>query len=824
MKTLSSLFLESVAKYKNKIVFKMHPRFRDIQWSFKDLENYAFGIGKILEENKIGYQDKVILIATNSPFWGGTFFGGLLKGCIIVPLNPQSTKEFVQRIIKETNAKIIFKSSHLFPKDTFDLKTINIDYEKDLINQKPQISIENLSETDIAEIVYTSGTTGDPKGVILTHKNIVSNVDAISEMFKLQSNDKTVSILPLFHMFEQTCGLMTVIKHGLSVMYTANPSSKEIMRCLQHQKATKILIVPEFLETILRKIEAQAENAGKLNKLHKLFSFCEKLPMWMRRILFHKVHKLMGGKLRIIASGGGALHPDTEKKWFAMGFTILQGYGLTETSPFASVNTEDHHKVGSCGISAPGVTVEVADNKEILISGPNVFSGYYRNDEKTKASFDEKHRFKTGDLGYIDKDGFLFISGRSKYVIIGSKGENIYPEDIELELKRVSGIKDAAVVGFKEDGREIVYAVLLTDRRDGVEIIEEANKNLAAYQRILAWDIWPEGDFPRSATRKIKKDEVSKWLKNKKNNTAAIETKVVVDPVTKIISGVTGKSVNIINDNTNLYSDLYLDSLMRIELVVAIQEYLDIEIPEHLITQKTTVKDLKELIQHGSKSIERKKFKTWLLSPISIFFRFILQSCITLPISWLFFKVKVEGIENIKDLNLPAIFMPNHVSYIDTAIVLRGLPLKIRNKIAIAAALDFMYKHFWYIAPIIEFVFNSYPMPRKEEDNIRPGFENTGKVLDKNFSVLLFPEGKISPDGSLQELKKGAGFLAIEMNVPIVPMLIKNVRDFAVQDNIIPKYRGTALLKFGKPMYFLPSENYEEVTQKIYEAMKELEK
>ncbi|HBS47590.1 TPA: hypothetical protein DEO28_04475 [Candidatus Dependentiae bacterium] len=825
METINSLFLNSFKKYRNKVLFKMNPRFRQIIWTYENLENYSSGIAKILEDHKIGYQDRVIIISQNSPFWVGTFLGGLLKGCILVPLNPQSTKDFVKRIIKETNAKFLFKSSNLLSQEIFDIPTINIDFEKHMAFEKMEYEEEKVVSSDIAEIVYTSGTTGDPKGVILTHKNIISNLESFTTLFEIKPSDKTVSILPLFHMYEQTGSLLTVIKFGLNTMFAANVSSKEIQKCLQEQKATKMLVVPEFLETILRKIESVAQEAGKEKTLQKMFNCAQKLPVFMRRIIFRKVHKMFGGKLSLIASGGSALHPEVERKWFAMGFTILQGYGLTETSPVSAANTPANHKLGSCGQAIPGVKIEIADNKEVLISGPNVFCGYYRNEEKTKATFDEKGRFKTGDLGHIDEDGFLFISGRSKYMILTSSGENVYPEDIETELKKISQIRDAAVVGFKDNGREIIYAVLLTDRNDGKEIIEETNKHLAPYQHIAAWSIWPESDFPRSATRKVKKEEILKWLKDKKTITEKPKVEVAAHPVTKLLSAVSGKDIKIIHDDSLLYADLFFDSLMRIELVTRIDEMFDVEIPENLINQNTRVKDLKELIEKGVPKIKIKRFKKWLLSPVCIVLRFVFLQIFIIPFSWILFGVKSKGKENLKGLQNPVIFMPNHVSYADTLLVLRALPLRFRSKIAVAAALDFMYKRFWFIAPLLDLFFNTYPMPRREEDNIRPGLENTAKILDHNFSVLIFPEGKISENGEIDPLKKGAGLLAMEMDVPIIPIYLKDVHTFMATDKILPRHlRKSATVVFGKPIYFSPSTSYEDATNRIYEEMKNLGK
>ena len=753
MNTLVSLFEESIKKFYNNPALKMRPRFRTIHWNFKELNNYASGIAYFLEKNGVGFGDCVILIAQNSPYWVGAFFGILLRGGIAVPLNPQSPKSFVEKIIKETEAKVLFKDSFLFPSGPFDVKTVDIDFKKDLASREHHFSKVDVGEDDIAEIVYTSGTTGDPKGVVLTHKNIISNVNSISKIYNLSSSDKMVSILPLFHMYEQTGGLFFALRHGIEIMYSPNISSRAVQQCLKEHRATKMLVVPEFLETLIRKIESRALEAGKKEKLQKMFRLSVYLPLFLRRLLFRKVHKMLGGKLEVLFTGGAFMSPDVERKWNAMGFVVLQGYGLTETSPAVTTNLESKKKVGSVGLAVPEVKVTIGKDKEILIEGPNVFKGYYKDETRTKEAFDESGRFKTGDMGYFDDDGFLYISGRKKYVIVSPGGENIYPEDIEVELKNVEGVSDVAVVGYPLDGREIVYAVLLTDRSDVDEIIHKINSGLAPYQRIQSWAIWPESDFPRSAIRKVKKDEVLKWLKEKGKAKAEGGPLKAASPLVRLLGTVSGKDVGVIKDESNLFSDLHFDSLMRIELVSRIEEIFDVIVEERLISQKTTVKDLEELIKKGSKRPVPFKFKSWLLSPISNFFRFFIQNCLILPLIRIFFKVKVEGVENIKDLKTPAIFMSNHLTYLDTLVILRALPLKIRNRIAVAAAVDVLYEGYWFVAWAVEFVFNSYLLPRKEEEDIKPGLERTGRILDKNFSILIFPEGKISITGEFLPLK-----------------------------------------------------------------------
>jgi len=642
------------------------------------------------------------------------------------------------------------------------------------------------------------------------------DIESVTKVFKPNSNDKIVSILPLFHMYEQTGGLFSSIKYGLEVMYSPSVSSLAIMATLQEQQATKMLVVPEVLETILRNIESKAMEAGKERMLEKMFSIAVKLPYFLRRILFKKVHKSLGGRLRILACGGAALHEDIEKKWRAMGFEIYQGYGLTETSPVLTTNVPGHYRIGSVGRVIPGVTVTFGDNDEILASGPNIFSGYYKDPKRTKEAFDKQGRFKTGDIGYFDKDGFLYISGRAKYMIVSPSGENIYPEDLEEELIKIEGVKDAAVVGIEVNHHVLIQAVLLGNIKDPEAVIEQANKNLASYQKIQDWSLWPEEDFPRSATRKVKKEEVIKWIKSKGKEKYVVVTNI--SPLISLLASVSGKNASKINDNTKFYRDLHFDSLMKIELVSRIEESMGSFIEEQSIKNTTTVKELEELIAKGKQDIKREKFKSWLFSWPAITIREFLLNFIVFPLYRLRMKVKVVGLKNIQNLDLPVVFTSNHISYIDSLIILRALPSKIRRMVAIAAALDVLYQHYWWAARFIEFMFNSYPLPRREEDNIRPGLEYTGKILDRNFSVLIFPEGKISNSGKLLEFKKGIGLIATEMHLPVVPIVIQGINKIVPEDKIWPRKTGVINVRIGKPIKFEPEASFEKVTSQIRDA------
>lgn len=268
------------------------------------------------------------------------------------------------------------------------------------------------SEDDLAEIVYTSGTTGDPKDVMLTHKNIVSNIEGLTQANPMDYHERLLTILPLFHMFEQVAGMFFPLSRGARIIHIPRVASGLITKALEEHHATKLLAVPQFLDTVMKRIETRAAEEGKAAAFHAARKIAEYLPLFLRRILFYKIHRRFGGHLIVVASGGAPLDPVLEKKWELLGIWLLQGYGLTETSPVVSANAYAQHRFGSIGKPLAEVEIKIAPDGEVLVKGPNVFQGYFKSEQKTKEPFTTDGWFMTGDIGELDKDGFLYIRGR----------------------------------------------------------------------------------------------------------------------------------------------------------------------------------------------------------------------------------------------------------------------------------------------------------------------------------------------------------------------------------------------------------------------------
>ncbi|MBT4855669.1 AMP-binding protein [bacterium] len=826
---LSELIAQNVKNCGDRVAFTMKFGYRTKNLTYKELYTLARQVALFLQSHGLKKGDKVLLLAPNSPYWGAVYWGCVISGIILVPLNIQSTAEMLARAAEQTEAPILFKN--LFYKQDLpkDVKAFDIEFLDELVQEfdAEKFKAPDIKPDDLVQIMYTSGTTGDPKGVMLSHKNISANLTSLLEVipFKGMQSERMLSILPLSHIYEQTIGFLLPQRYCAQVVYAHSLGA--IRELMQEYKVSTMAAVPEFLHVMMSRIKAGVHKQKKEKVFAKMMRLSKKMNnYWLaRNVIFKKVSKQFGGRLYAIASGGAPLDPDLERDWDALGIQILQGYGLTETSPVVTSNSFKNHRLGSVGKPVPGVQVRLGKGNEIFVKGDNVFVGYYKNPEKTKEVLSEDGWFKTGDIGEFDKDGFLYLKGREKYMILGPGGQNVFPEDIEQELNKSDCVKDSAVLGLDHDGGMVeIHAVLLLDpdKKDCVpeKIIDEVNNRLASYQQITGWSVWHEDDFPRSATRKVQKEKVRKHILDNTNENEALGS-LNRSSIEKMLAQVSGVSLEKISETSKLGTDLKVDSLMRVELVARIEQDFGVALNEVSLTSQMTVKELQELINKQEPAEEMPQLSKWPRTRWAGFVRRGFHN-IGMLLMRSFVKVSVNGLENIKDLDGPVIYMPNHTSVIDAAVLLRALPRKKRLKMSFAAAYDVLYEYFSSVSWLAELGANAFPLPRTDSGNINFGLNNIGKMLDQGFSVGIFPEGKMSETGELLPLKAGAGLIATQMDVPIVPVKIEGASKIIPYDKLLPQYRGKITVTFGKPLCFKRSDSYVDVQKKVYEALKKI--
>lgn len=803
MNNLYALLRQSLAAFEHRPALTFKQRYRLLRWTYRDLGERSQNIAAALAASEVGPGDRVLLFGHNSPYWAAAFFAILARGAVIVPLNPRSTPEQLQLIAAGAEPKLLLRASHaVWPGPA--LPSLLIEAAAETPSAAVDMPGLHATTDDLAEIVYTSGTTGAPKGVMLTHGNLLAALQSLAEALPVYPEESVMSIVPLFHVYGQVGGMLYPLQRGCSVTYFPSLSSREVLGTLARMPADYLVTVPEFLKTFMDRLE------------EKLAAW----PSWLRRALRGRIRRGISPTLHTLVSGGAPLAPELESQWRALGFEVLQGYGLTETSPLIALNTRAAQRLGSVGKPLPGVAVKIAGDGEILVQGANVMRGYYRDEPRTRQCFVDGW-LKTDDGGKFDADGFLYVFGRKKYMILGPGGENVFPEDIESELNRCAGVRDSAVVGLPYQSRTVIHAVLLLDGGDGETVVAEANRRLAPHQQIVSWSLWPAADFPRSATRKVKKQELIEHLQTRQAPLSS--PRVPVTRLARLIAQTTSSDPQTINDATRLVADLKLDSLLRIELVGRIEEEFGCELAENLITAETTVKDLQTLIDtHKGEGIGNSRYPRWSLARPCTAIRPLLQNAVFCCLPALG-PLRIEGLENLQGLKQPAIFMPNHRSYLDALYALRAVPPEFRAKLGIAAALDPLYERFWWFAPCADLLMNSYPFGAVLAENIRPSLEYTGRLLDDGWNVMLFPEGRMNRGDSLmQPLKGGAGVLAVEMRAPIVPMAMVGVAHILPPEKLLPRRRGEVVIRFGAPLHFPATQSYGDATQRIETALRNL--
>lgn len=809
----------------------MRRGYRVERWSYQHLWEFSERLAVYLRDKGFQRGDRLLLWAANMPEWVGLYFGCLRAGIILVPLDVLSIPDFVARVKEKTSARYLFASR--LTQDRVPQLGIPMLCLEELPQELDRISLDSSvptpSEEDIAEIMFTSGTTGEPKGVILTHSNIISNVLAATKMVPLEPNSRVLSLLPLSHMLEQTAGLLGPLRCGATVVYPSSRQPLVVLRTLKEQRITNIILVPQILQLLWNAIEREVKKQRKERVWQRLLRIASHMPIALRRFIFRSVHRQFGGCLQFVICGGAYLDPRLAHYWELLGISVLQGYGTTEAAPIVSVNTLKERRLDSVGKVLPGQDINIAPDGEVLIRGANITPGYWQDTEATAAAFEEGW-YKTGDLGYLDDKGYLYLRGRKKDMIALASGMNVYAQDVEKALKTCSGVDDACVLGIPTKLGEVsVHAVLILQSLapSPERIIEQANEKLAEHQRVRGSTVWPLPEFPLTHTLKVKKQEVLDYVlrddlaKGFAKLLPTVAKAAEEAPLLyRLVADVAGMPVEDICSTMTLEEDLDLDSLGRVELLAAIESELGVYVDESGVSADTTIEDLQALVTSGAVLSGEQRYLEWPLNRLVGLVRTLLQSSLLFPILRLVAPLEVKGRGNLEGLQGPVLFAANHQSHLDTPAVLAALPMNWRRCTAVAAAADFWFARGHIRKLLATSLFNAFPFSRT--DVIRPTLEHCCQLLDKGWSILIYPEGTRSETGYMKPFRSGAGFMAVELDVPVVPINIQGTHEILPKNKVVPR-RGHVRVCIGKALYFPRETRYAEATKVLEEAVEILE-
>jgi long-chain acyl-CoA synthetase len=517
MNTLPDLLSESARTWPNLPAVGLHDDTEPWSWTYAELLDSASRAAVYLAANGIAKGDRVVFWGGNRPEWVAAFFGAQMLGAVVIPLDVRSQEQLLTRIEQQTQPKhmLLGHEQAASLKGSHPPHTLFEELRPKLRGVAPELAPPSApGADDTSQLVFTSGTTGNPKGVVLTHKNIVSNTLMTQTRVPPTPRHRVLSLLPLSHMFEQTTGLFTPLSGGASITYVTSLRPDVIFAAMQTHRITNMSCVPQILQLFRAGIEREIRKQGKQQAFERLHGVAGRLPLGIRRILFRSLHQRLGGSFEFFSSGGAYLDPDLALWWEALGVKVLQGYGMTEAAPIVACHWVNKRNPRSVGKPAPGVDMRIAEDGEVLVRGDNLSPGYWQNPEATAEAFVDGW-YHTGDLGAFDASRWLYLRGRKKNIIVLGNGMNVYPEDVEHALLADMRVKDAVVLGLTRDKDIEVHAVLLVVKgADGnaAEILRGANQRLAPHQQIRRHTLWPEDSFPLTPTLKVRRGEVAERL------------------------------------------------------------------------------------------------------------------------------------------------------------------------------------------------------------------------------------------------------------------------------------------------------------------------
>jgi long-chain acyl-CoA synthetase len=836
MNTLSEL-AQQYLKFPKDTAFVCHRGYRTLRWSYRQAAELAFRFARELEQRSIGKGDRVLLWGDNGPEWVAAFAGIMLRGAVAVPMDRIAAPDFMQRVTDDVQAKLVLCSSALAEAcgrwPCLELEELHQSLAHHSSEPYPAAS---LTASDTAQIVFTSGTTAEPRGVVLTHANLMASLGPIAhEIPKYLKYERIfhplrfLHLLPLSHVFGQYMGMFIPPLIGGTVIFQESFNPREVIEAIRSNRVSVLVAVPRVMESVKQKLER--DFPGEFGKKFDNAENERFLRRWWR---FRKIHRQFGWKFWAAISGGAALDSGTEEFWRRLGYVVIQGYGLTETSSLISLNHP--FKVGrrSIGKVLPGREMKLdPETGEILVRGANVAQQYWQGKE-LKPVTGEEGWFRTGDLGALDDEGNLYFKGRNKNVIVTPGGLKIYPEDLEQALRRQPEVQDCVVFGVARGGNAEACAVLLLRNGTGEAVVARANTTLADFQKIRSFFVWQDEDFPRTSTQKPKLAEIRAIVESQLGQPSGAP--MTSSTLQELIQSVVRRRVEI-PPGASLKSDLNLSSLDRVELMSAIEDRYQVDLSDREFSQVATIAELEDLVKKSSAPVTPLDYpyspwaQRWPITWIRIAIYYSLVWTYTMIMA----RPRIIGRENLNGIKGPVLVICNHIAQIDVGFILAALPARFRQRLAPAMQgetlrsmrhppKEWPFLRRWYEQlqyMLVTALFNVFPLPQKA--GYRESFRYAGRLADQGYNVLVFPEGMRTQTGEMAEFRKGIGLLATRLNLPVVPMRIDGMFPFK-RDKKHYAPPGAIEVRIGPPVTFSPEAGPEQITQELQLKVQHLQR
>jgi long-chain acyl-CoA synthetase len=895
MPTFYDRFVECAERWPNNIALELQRHDRLESCTYAEVRRMAESVGGWITEKEFPRGSRLAIFADNHPRWVAAYLGIIASGCAAVPLDTALHDDQVTKLLQDSGTSAVFCDAKHVPivrpaATELKLGLVLMDPERVTGESNQELWLGDLprifaagpgifkpapaKDEDLASLLYTSGTTADPKGVMLTHSNFLGEVNAVFNWVDLGPNDALLGVLPLFHVLAQMANLLLPLVKGSRVVYLETVNTTELLRALSERNITAFAVVPQFFYLIHERVLQEVAKRGAIAQ--KLFGAMVALNRTLRKvginagaIFFRKVHDTLGPKMRYLVTGGSRFDPGIARAFYDLGIDVLQAYGLTETTAAVFANSPHDNEIGSVGKAMKGVEAKIVGPQpqedgpaagEVALRGPVVMKGYWNRPDATSAVLRDGW-FLTGDLGYFDSHGHLFLTGRKKEVIVLSNGKNVYPEEIETHYLKSPFIKELAVMGLEGkpgDGGDRLHAVIvpnfdvLRQRKivNAKEVIrfdiEGLSPGIASTKRIGSYEIWQD-DLPRTTTRKIKRYEVEKRVKANLSKKVADDSELPAEkPLTaeesawldqpdvqrglKIVGEAAHVAPATIRPTLSLDLDLGFDSMQRVDLLSHLEDELGGNVEESQLTEIYTVRDLIDAVltsaaNHPGSHATRATFAGWksilaedpddpevlaLAHPNKINDTFwYLVSRIFQLIAFDRFHLKVTGLDKLPKTGA-YIISSNHQSYLDPLVLAGVLPSEVFFRAFAVGTSDHFGKG------IMRRLARSIKVMVLDPDaNLVPAMRAGAFGLRHGMALVLYPEGERSIDGSPKIFKKGAAILAIHLQVPIVPVAIDGFYEAWPRNQA---FRGFAPLKmvFGDPI-FPPPES--EASEAAYQQL-----
>jgi long-chain acyl-CoA synthetase len=915
MPTFYDQFVEAEQRGSQNIALEIQRHDQVESYTYAETRKMAESLGRWLTEKKLPAGARAAIFADNHPRWVATYLGAIAAGYTAVPLDTAFHADQVTKLLKDSRASLLVTDAkhlvlaqqavaglgvELVLIDPGNLKSHNAkasslqrdsgqrwiaDLEAIFAAGPGNFRAVEAPADNVAAILYTSGTTADPKGVELTHANLLGEVNAVFGLLQIGSTDAVLGILPMFHVLAQMANLLLPLVKGARVVYLETLNTTELLRALQERRITAFAVVPQFFYLIHERIFKEVEQRGKiagsiLRSLMRVNRFLRKFGLNAGKLFFGKIHATFGAQMRYLITGGSRFDPVVARDFHDFGIDLLNAYGLTETSAAAFLNPPGHVVIGSVGPPLPTVEAKILDPQpqeeggppvgEILIRGAIVMKGYWNRPDATAAVLKDGWLY-TGDLGYFDSHGNLFITGRRKELIVLANGKNIYPEEIETHYLKSSYIKELCVMGLEakpgDPSSERLYAVVvpnfdvlkekkIVNAKEVIRFdIEGLSPQMPSTKRIGSYEIWQE-DLPRTTTRKLKRFEIEKRVRANQARGKSGDADVPVERPTmpedeawldqpnvqrglKIIRENARNAPETIRPTDNLELDLGLDSMQRVELLVALEEELGGDVEEGRLGEIYTVRDLVNAVLESAasgKTASRAQFAGWsavlredptdpdvldLAKPHPLaesFWYFV--SRVLQVIARDRFKLRVSGLEKLPKEGT-YILSSNHQSYLDPVMLAAVLPHDaFVNMFAVGTSEIFGSGIMRKLARAVRVVVVD------PDVNLIPAMRAGAFGLRHGRSLILYPEGERSIDGTPRTFKKGAAILSIHLQVPIVPIAIEGFYEAWPRGKKFQKF-APLRMAFGDPIYPPPEsaaseQAYAQLIAKVKERVIEM--